>query len=476
MKKDLYITHVEAFGGLLRTWAQGDEELSERLKRDIEQISLVLDMNHVTSPVQQLRDAKLCLLKVRNNEFFRVKILSLDKLEQLNTVPVFLVDYGNTLNVRLKSLRLIDTPDSMYPSITEVPFMASPFHIAEVQAPDTLWPPRTLDFIKHTLVDKTFRCDILDGKQVKNIIQIYLNLEPSETFSSILISEGLARHIDLPVQEALIQDLSQSQRALMDLNPVYNPLVSTGVIGVTTAPPGQPHTATLPSDVTVLLDTLLTYTAACTPAAATSITPFSQMTNPTIPQFISINFTPGSRHSVYISYVEYGVFDFAVQLKVDADKFLPELLLDIHKSFKPTSIQGVLIPGTQCLARYTYDQVICRAVITDVTEDQVKVYYVDFGNWEYLPPSEVFEIPQRFLTQRAMATRFSLADVGDDPVWKLKAVQEYFYELAKERKFVMYVKAKEASSLMQYCDLYYDGYNIRHLLKKKLYQNVPPPQ
>ncbi|CAH0384418.1 unnamed protein product [Bemisia tabaci] len=472
MIKELYFTHVETLGGLLLAWGQCDKAMSEQLENNIKQVAHLLEQNVITNPVGQLTNAKLCLMKLKNNEYYRVKILSLNKLE-LRLVSVFLVDYGNTFEVRLESLRLIDTDDAMYPFITSVPHMASLFYIAEVQAPGHMghagvWPPPTLDFLRQTLTSKVFKCDIIDARIVKNLIHIYIEGNVPITISKVLIERDMAQHIAIPIQEALIQALSHSQQTLLAGSaPVIKPQASAIMPNMNTAPVVAPIPPVAAMPNAIISPPLV-------PPPAQPM-PIFRRTAPaiTVSQFTSVKLPPGSRHAVYISHVEEGVFAFAVQLKGDADDVLPDLMLEINQNYKPAPVEGVLMPGTLCLARYTSDKLICRAVITDVMGDKVKVYYVDFGNWEYLPPSEVFSIPPKYLTQKVMASKFSLAGVKDDPDWKLKAIKDYFQEYADQKEFIMDVIANETSSLTQYCNLYYEGQNVRDILKAQIERIVP---
>lgn len=72
-----------------------------------------------------------------------------------------------------------------------------------------------------------------------------------------------------------------------------------------------------------------------------------------------------------------------------------------------------------------------------------------------------------------MASKFSLAGVKDDPDWKLKAIKDYFQEYADQKEFIMDVIANETSSLTQYCNLYYEGQNVRDILKAQIERIVP---
>lgn len=53
--------------------------------------------------------------------------------------------------------------------------------------------------------------------------------------------------------------------------------------------------------------------------------------------------------------------------------------------------------GTPCLAPYSEDDIYYRAKIIDVKSDVVHVLFVDYGNHESVPVTEVKTIPLRYL-------------------------------------------------------------------------------
>nr|XP_018897700.1 PREDICTED: uncharacterized protein LOC109030924 [Bemisia tabaci]XP_018897701.1 PREDICTED: uncharacterized protein LOC109030924 [Bemisia tabaci]XP_018897702.1 PREDICTED: uncharacterized protein LOC109030924 [Bemisia tabaci] len=471
MIKDLYITHVEAFGGLLQVWAQCDMTNCEKLERNIKKVSNLLETNVITNPIEQLSNGKLCLLKLRNDEYFRVKILSLQKLEQ-QTIPVFLVDYGNIIEVRLQSLRLIDTHQAMNPFITGIPFLASLFYVAEVQAPGNGWPPQVMDFIRQILACKCFKCNILDGEILKNLIQIFVAINPPTTLSTILLSRGVANYITVQTQTAFIQSLTRPNGQEQRLAPPKSVIKTDATVnapGVITR-----ITQSMTPISTDMIGSSSGIVSVPVPAAP-STPPILRNPTPdiTVKQFITVKFTPGSRHTVYISHVEDGVFAFAVHLKADAENSLPDLMNEINGSYKPEPIEGILMPGAPCLANSPSDRVIYRAVVMDVAENQVKVYYVDFGHSECLSPSDIFKIPTEFMTQKVMATKFSLAGVREDPAWRLKTVKTYFLGFVYDKELIMDVTSNKTPSPTHSCDLYYNGYNVRELLQEQLDKIVP---
>ena len=77
-----------------------------------------------------------------------------------------------------------------------------------------------------------------------------------------------------------------------------------------------------------------------------------------------------------------------------AENELTKLMAELN-DHEPKPISGPLIPGSPCLGRFTEDQSLCRASVMHVMDDKCKVYYVDFGNSEVLPYSQIYEIPPK---------------------------------------------------------------------------------
>lgn len=72
---------------------------------------------------------------------------------------------------------------------------------------------------------------------------------------------------------------------------------------------------------------------------------------------------------------------------------LTKMMAEIN-SLKPQPIKPPLNPGSICLARYSTDRSLCRAIITShVVDSKVRLFFADFGNTEVVPYSDVFQIP-----------------------------------------------------------------------------------
>ena len=64
--------------------------------------------------------------------------------------------------------------------------------------------------------------------------------------------------------------------------------------------------------------------------------------------------------------------------------------------------RGQIEAGVPCLARYSVDNSIYRAIIIN-RADLVQVQYLDYGNSESLPLDQIYEIPESFLSAQMLA-------------------------------------------------------------------------
>ncbi|XP_033101231.1 tudor domain-containing protein 1-like, partial [Anneissia japonica] len=88
--------------------------------------------------------------------------------------------------------------------------------------------------------------------------------------------------------------------------------------------------------------------------------------------------------------------------------------------------------GMPCVAPVEEEGVWYRAIITNCSEDQTTVRYVDYGNTAILQKSKVKTIQESLLSQPVFAFRSSLAGVSPkDNIWSAEAC-EAFANLAFE--------------------------------------------
>ncbi|XP_018571230.1 maternal protein tudor isoform X2 [Anoplophora glabripennis] len=159
---------------------------------------------------------------------------------------------------------------------------------------------------------------------------------------------------------------------------------------------------------------------------------------------------PGCQYPVYVSYVNDGPCHFSVQLK-QTEEVLVMLMNDIN-TITLRLLEDVPIPGTICLARCQEDGNICRAVVTNEVDNQFKVFYVDFGNYEVVPLDALYQIPFKYVIPRVMAIRFSLAGVEKSTV--TLEMQCAFKQFVDNRLLYMKVLPTPTRMAIPKCELW----------------------
>ena len=129
-----------------------------------------------------------------------------------------------------------------------------------------------------------------------------------------------------------------------------------------------------------------------------------------------LNLETGTWYTAYISAVEDGPGLFSLQLD-SLTKKLETVMTGINsqplQGLVASSSRGApasrLEDGTFCLARYSADDNIYRAVIIGkVTADRATVLYIDFGNREEVAVSQLYHLPDAFRATEALSVQCSL--------------------------------------------------------------------
>uniref|UniRef100_T1PBI7 Mediator of RNA polymerase II transcription subunit 29 n=1 Tax=Musca domestica TaxID=7370 RepID=T1PBI7_MUSDO len=200
-----------------------------------------------------------------------------------------------------------------------------------------------------------------------------------------------------------------------------------------------------------------------TPSAVAPISPLSPPRRTTPATFKSNNLVVGQIYDVSISFVENGPFLFSVQLVTHQDD-LTDMMNRIEKvELKPFNDKPLL--GTACIARYSEDGQLYRALITGVQPMACKVAYIDYGNAEMVHYRDLYEIPEEFLKYKAFAIRFTLSGHKElEPIDD--SLKKAFKDLVIYKNCKLKVMPLEGPPLVQYCELYMQEKNILHVLRQ----------
>ncbi|KAL3281928.1 hypothetical protein HHI36_005131 [Cryptolaemus montrouzieri] len=179
-------------------------------------------------------------------------------------------------------------------------------------------------------------------------------------------------------------------------------------------------------------------------------------TNHSLLQYKSFTLEPNSQHEVYVSYITDGPCHFSVQLK-KYESSLVQLMREINSiSLKP--LEELPIPGTVCLAKCIEDNHICRAVVTSEVDSQYKLFYVDFGNTELVPPENLYQIAFKYVIPKIMAIRLSLAGL-EKPSMTLE-MQCAFKQFVDNRLLMMEVLPGTKKLALPKCRMWDPDTNI----------------
>lgn len=191
----------------------------------------------------------------------------------------------------------------------------------------------------------------------------------------------------------------------------------------------------------------------------------TQSTASRIPAFTATELPVSQFHAVYCSYFEDGPNLFWVQLKSQEHQ-LDRLLSDLSNAPR-TPITTKLSIGMACIARFSEDQVLYRAVIQSVQGNGCRVTFVDYGNSELVSFDDMYEIPNEFLEFKTFAMPFQLYGCKELGTISQR-LKDYFGSLVGHSN-VLDLKVVPSNNVqVQQCELYIsNGLNIFNLLKEK---------
>ncbi|XP_035907170.1 maternal protein tudor [Anopheles stephensi] len=192
--------------------------------------------------------------------------------------------------------------------------------------------------------------------------------------------------------------------------------------------------------------------------------------------FNASTLTVGSMYDVTVSYVQNGPKQFMVQMR-SMEPTLKQMMGALAR-VPLRSINRKLQLGMACLARYSHNHTVYRALITALGQDGAcTVSYVDYGHSETVHPSSLYEIPAEFLRYEIFSTRFALSNVRQ--LEDVNAdVAGIFTKMVAGKALVLHVTPPEGAAFVSYCELYENGDNLFRRLQKLCREQIyryPPP-
>ncbi|XP_051163824.1 maternal protein tudor-like isoform X2 [Leptopilina boulardi] len=173
----------------------------------------------------------------------------------------------------------------------------------------------------------------------------------------------------------------------------------------------------------------------------------------------------GAVYSAFVSCVEDGPIKFSVQLEENRDQ-LVKLMTEIQ-AHKPLPIKEPPLPGSVCLARLKdEDQCsLCRAVVMATFDTRVKIYFVDFGNTDYVQHTDIYRLPPKFIKPKVLSIRICLPGLKEMNI--TEEVKTYFSNLVYGQRVELHVREPDGPFLIQYGDIIFNNINVKKYLKDR---------
>ncbi|MEE6476915.1 hypothetical protein FKM82_011276 [Ascaphus truei] len=152
--------------------------------------------------------------------------------------------------------------------------------------------------------------------------------------------------------------------------------------------------------------------------------------------------------SVNVAYVEYVLnpSNFWIRTDEHQNEFLAmmENISNLYNLCGPNErvLENPEL-GKLCCALYAKDRHYYRAIVTEVLDSQIDVYFVDFGNTETVPFYDVKTLLPEFCVLPALAMCCTLAHVCPlDDVWGNSAT-DFFKQIVNEKALLFHVVSKQ---------------------------------
>lgn len=397
------LTHINTDGVLVKIWGITNKE-EMRLTRDIIDVysKRLQEGLGLLRSRSELIPGKI-VLAMYNNQYHRAEVMQSSGTRK---VVVNLIDLGVCTSVDFSEIRLAD---GIFATISR-DGLAEEF-ILQGAIVTKRWTAEELISVNSCLAHCTqavFTGIVCDKKLISVAINVNRTLL---SFSTFLRNSGL---VELVSDEQLTTLIQTKYGREVPTNQYHVP------------PPTIPPSLPIPHQTQVRPNLPAAFSndvTAVPPAAAPNVAPYHRIRTPRPPPTQSTTqvqaytyptLPVGSTHEVYVSHVIDGMNAFTIQLKVITILYLnPNLLFRVFNFFilqdvvesalprlmakindiRPIPFTDPIGPGTICLGRYTQDNSLCRAVVSNVLTEGANLYFVDFGNSEVVPFNEIYRMP-----------------------------------------------------------------------------------
>ncbi|KAI8501531.1 Tudor domain containing 15 [Branchiostoma belcheri] len=162
----------------------------------------------------------------------------------------------------------------------------------------------------------------------------------------------------------------------------------------------------------------------------------------------TVTFPPGTKERIYMSHI-ISPHQFWVQLhsyKYDITELMEGILAHKHEMDKPASLLHDIQTGTICAALGSDDpsNVYYRGIVKSIMDDNTAdVYFVDYGDSQKTPRSNIKYLPPEFAVLPMQAIECTLKDIQPNPEWT-DEVRNYFEMVTLDKELVGEVVGKSS--------------------------------
>ncbi|XP_048841492.1 tudor domain-containing protein 15 [Brienomyrus brachyistius] len=372
--------------------------------------------NEIPSETSGLDLAKLCLAKyIMDDKWYRGLAFPVQSNQHLN---VLFVDYGNMHIVEKKNVRPIPRHAT---DLVFIPMQAMRCSLAHVPKGEALAKVNTWlenaalnKLLKATFVEReddgTLICELFDGnlhlnEKVRELMVTDKQKEETLIKKDIIHSEKPSVGIEQPkarsnIKKSLKVNLDKtaarcnSKHLLHRVKSQQNPpITKASTWHMSNHKVKRDSSAPLNKTDSSAIETRQ-YKAVSRPLRQKSCT----FKLPKLAQLPETKIKPGFREVGYISHVST-VTDFHIQME-NEERTILRLAEDLNSSLfrdQTERITGNVNIGDLIAAEYKKDGALYRAVVKDVTENQMKVEFIDYGNTAVVQNNNVFRLSNTFL-------------------------------------------------------------------------------
>lgn len=343
----LYVTHIDKEGPYLKIWGQTDRNLPIGIEKALQQMNPQFDQGQFLPTSEELKLGKLICARFKDGNYYRARITNTNFLHQ-GMIEVHFLDYGNKDFVQTVNTRTLTGSSA---SLISIPPQAKEFVLANVTHSGVSWEDNVFEIISSELRYLEFQ--LIPIFQIANCLVIKL-FKSGEDISLNFINRGLVTSVPIETQQILLQN---------HLGYGRSPNV----------PSVQARQGTFTQNITEPQTTRsLTLTKMQEQPIASRPPPIlTQPASPTLITYKAMPLEQESEHICYVSYVSDGPCLFSIQLKSFEDSL--KMLMSEINEMKLQNLEETPLPGTVCLAKAMEDDLVCRAVVTNMVDSKFKV-------------------------------------------------------------------------------------------------------